>query len=78
MNEYTLKDPFEFAKYITNQSSNRFMASLDVDSPFTNVLLDETTNIFIDGLFKSEMTVSVLAEKKQRTIKLTELPWVLL
>ena len=39
MNEYTLKDSFEFAKDIINQNSNCFMASLDVDSLFTNAPL---------------------------------------
>ena len=57
MNEYTLKDSFEFAKDIINQNSGCFMASLDVDSLFTNVPLDETIKICIDELFKSEMTV---------------------
>ena len=42
MNEYTLKGSFEFAKDVINQNSNCFMASLDVDSLFTNVPLDET------------------------------------
>ena len=59
MNEYTLKDSFEFAKDIINQNSNCFIASLDVDSPFTNAP-DETIKICIDELFKSEMTVSGL------------------
>ena len=57
MNEYTLKDSFEFAKDIINQNSNCFMASLDVDSLFTNVPLDETIKICIDELFKSEITL---------------------
>ena len=35
MNEYTLKDSFEFAKDIINQNSNCFMASLYADSLFT-------------------------------------------
>ena len=60
MNEYTLKYSFEFAKEITNQNSNCFMASLDVDSLFTNVPLDETIKICIDELFKSDTTVSRL------------------
>ena len=60
MNEYTLKDSFEFAKDIANQNSNCFMASLDVDSLFTNVPLDETIKICIDELFESDMTVSGL------------------
>ena len=64
MNEYTLKDSFEFAKDIINQNSGCFMASLDVDSLFTNVPLDETIKICIDELFKSEMTVSGLNKKE--------------
>ena len=40
------------------------MASLDVESLFTNVPLDETNKICIDQLFKSEMTVSGLNKKK--------------
>ena len=64
MNEYTLKDSFEFAKDIINQNSGCFMASLDVDSLFTNVPLDETIKICIDELFKSEMTVCGLNRKE--------------
>ena len=63
MNEYTLKDSFEFAKDITNQNSNCFMASIDVDSLFTNVPLDETIKMCIDELFKSDMTVFGLDKK---------------
>ena len=72
------------------------MTSLDVDSRFTNVLLDETVKLYIDELFKSEITVFGLNKKamfeilrltlkepiirfhKNITVKLTELPWVLL
>ena len=64
MNEYTLKDSFEFAKDIINLNSNCFMASLDVGSLFTNVLLDGTIKICIDQLFKPEMTVSGLNNKE--------------
>ena len=48
MNEYIFKDSFEFAKDIIIQNSNRFMASLDVESIFTNVPPDETIKICID------------------------------
>ena len=64
MNEYTLNDSLEFAKDIINQNSSCFMASLDVDSLFTNVPLDKTIKICIDELFKSEMTVSGLNKKE--------------
>ena len=56
MNGYTLNDSFEFAKDIINQNLGCFMASLDVDSLFANVPVDETIKICIDELFKSEMT----------------------
>ena len=60
----TLKDSFEFNKVICEQNSNLYMASLDVDSFFTNVLLDETIAICTQGLFESESTVYVLNEKE--------------
>ena len=52
MNDDTLHDSFEFANDTTNQSSKCLMASL-----FINVSFDETIQICIDELFKSEMTV---------------------
>ena len=41
-----------------------FYGILDVDSLFTNVLLDETMKICIDELLKSKMTVSGLDKKE--------------
>ena len=64
MNEYTLKDSFEFAKGIINQNSNCFMVSLDLESLFANVPLDETIKICIGELFKSETTVSGIDKKE--------------
>ena len=64
MNEYSLKDSFELTQDIINQYSGCFIASLDVDSLFTNVPLDETIKICIDKLFKSEMTVCGLNKKE--------------
>ena len=43
---------------------NCFVASLDVDSLFTNVPLDETIKTCIDELFKSDMTASGLNKKE--------------
>ena len=40
------------------------MASLDVDSPFTNAPLDVTIKICIDELLKSEITVCGLNKKE--------------
>ena len=47
-------------KYITQQSSNFFMASVDMDSLFTNMPLEKCVN----KLFKSGQTVSGLNKNK--------------
>ena len=51
-NELSVKDSFCFAEEIVNQNSNFIMGSLDVDSLFTNIPLEETINICCDTLFK--------------------------
>ena len=63
-NNYTVKDSFDFAKDITQQSSKLFMVSLDLDSLFTNVPLDETIEICVNELFKSSQTVSGLNKEQ--------------
>ena len=56
-NVYTVKDSFQFAEEIGEQNSSLSMSSLDVDSLFTNIPLDETINICISQLFESTDTV---------------------
>ena len=51
-NELSVKDSFCFAEEIVNQNSNFIMGSLDVDSLFTNIPLEETINICCETLFK--------------------------
>ena len=53
-NEYTVTDSFHFAEEICKQDPNLYMASLDVDSLFTNIPLDETIDICIDSLYKDD------------------------
>ena len=50
-NEYTVIDSFHFAEEICQQDSNLHMVSLDVDSLFTNIPLDETIDICADNLY---------------------------
>ena len=66
--EFTLKDSFEFAKINYEQDAALFMASLDVDSLFTNFLLEETINIyvFIYELYKNNSSIH-RRNKKQIT-----------
>ena len=52
-NEYTVTDSFHFAEEICKHP-NLYMASLDVDSVFTNIPQDETIDISIDSLYKDD------------------------
>ena len=53
-NEYTVTDSFHFAEEICKQDLNLYMASLDVDSLFSNISLDETIDICIDSLYRDD------------------------
>ena len=44
-NEFAVKDSFHFAEEIVDQQHDLFMGSLDVDSLFTNITLEETIKI---------------------------------
>ena len=48
-NGYTVTDSFHFAEEICKQDSNLYMASLGVDSLFTNIPLDETVDTCINN-----------------------------
>ena len=50
-NEYTVKDSFAFVEEIVEQGSEFFMGSLDVDSLFTNIPLEETIDICTNTRF---------------------------
>ena len=50
-NEFTVKDSFAFDEEIVHQNSKLFMGSLDVDSLFTNIPLEET--IFVPTCFRT-------------------------
>ena len=56
-NEYTVKDSSQFAEEICKQGSTLSMGSLDVDSLFTNIPLDETIDICVNQLFENTDTV---------------------
>ena len=59
-----LKDPFEFAKIICEQDAGLFIASLDVDSLYTNVPFEETINICVNELFKSNSNIHCLNKRQ--------------
>ena len=55
VNDYTIKDSFTFAKEIINFDHNLFMASLDVESLFTNIPVDEAIKNALDDFSSSNM-----------------------
>ena len=61
-NEFTVKDSFHFAEEIVDQQHDLFMGILDVDSLFTNIPLEETSEICTNELFKESETVEGLSK----------------
>ena len=51
---YTVKNSFEFTKEIADQDPGLFMVSLDVESLFTNIPLEETISMCCDFLFSND------------------------
>ena len=58
INKFTIKNSFEFAKDVIEQDSGLYMASLDVESLFSNIPLEETINISCDSLFCNEAKIN--------------------
>ena len=57
-NSFTVKNSFDFSKEICEQSSEYFMASLDVESFFTNIPLEETIKICCDSFYENRELLS--------------------
>ena len=64
LNDHTIKDFLEYVDDIIQQNSSWFMVSLDIDSIFTNISVDETISICIGLQFKEHNVVSA-SNKKQ-------------
>ena len=57
-NMYTIKNSFEFPKEIDDQDPGLSMATLDVESLFTNIPLEETISVCCDSLFSNNAEVN--------------------
>ena len=57
-NNFTVKNSFEFSKEICEQNPKYSMASLDVESLFANIPLEETIKIRCDSLHKNQELLS--------------------
>ena len=51
-NEFTIRDSFRFAEEVVDQQPDFFVDSLDEDSLFANIYLEETMKICTNELFK--------------------------
>ena len=63
INECTVKDSFAFAKEITKTDCNYVMASLDVESLFTNIPLEETIENCVNDLFFDKSKIDNLSKQ---------------
>ena len=66
-NEFTIKDSFNFAKKITTFDISLYMASLDVESLFTNILLNETINNCVSDLHNKSLYNGKLRKRRFHT-----------
>ena len=55
---YTVKNSFEFTKDTADQDQGNFMASLNVESLFTNIPLQKTLNICCDSFFSNDVKLN--------------------
>ena len=62
-NEFTTKDSNSFAKDITAYDGSLYMASLDVESLFTNIPLNETINNCVSDLHNKNLYNGKLSKK---------------
>ena len=60
--EYTVKNSFAFAEEIVEQDSELFVGSLDVDSLFVNIALEETIDICTNTIFENTEEVEDLSK----------------
>ena len=65
-NEFTVKDSFQFAEEICGQNPTLSMGSLDVDSIFTNIPIDETADICVSLLFENTDVVEGFTKSELR------------
>ena len=57
-NNFMVKNNFEFSKELCEQNSEYFIASLDIESLFTTIPLEETIKICCDSLYKNQELLS--------------------
>ena len=67
-NEFTVKDTFCFAEEIVEQDISLLMGSLDVDSLFINILLDETSDICTSTIYSEQVIIEGINKEEFRNL----------
>ena len=67
-NEFSVHDSFSFADKVSSFCPDHFMASLDIESLFTNIPLNEIIDICIDDLFCDTDTIQNLDRNDMREL----------
>ena len=67
-NEFSVHDSFSFAHKVSSFCPDHFMASLDIESFFTNIPLNEVIDICIDDLFCDTNTIQNLDRNDMREL----------
>ena len=77
---FTIKNSFQFSKEICEKTSKYIMASLDIESLFTNIPSEETIKFCCDSLYKNQEFLSNInknqSEKLLKTCILQRLHFV--
>ena len=68
VNEFSVHDSFLFADEVVNFDANCIMASLDIESLFNNIPLDETVGNCINDLFCNNDTVRNLIKEDLKEV----------
>ena len=61
--EFTVKDSFDFVEEVVNYDHNLYIASLDAESLFTNISLEETVKNCVNDLFSNNFYSGKLSRK---------------
>ena len=67
-NEYTVKDSSVFAEDVVGFDAKLFMSSLDVTSLFTNISLNEATEIICNELYKNQEFIQGMNKSEFREL----------
>ena len=67
-NDYTIKDSFPFEEEVSSFDCAHYMSSFNIETLFTNILLEETINICVENFSVDKTKVNNLTKESLRTL----------